>query len=387
MSCSVTASPPVTVASPWATAPARRGSGSARPVRPTAEPIVITGCYATGNFRYQIFVEDQTANGANAAETIGGRITDNYCSGGQVGIGNSGNRYMVIEGNEVTAATTAGISFDIGTLTAKGRPGYDSIIAHNVVHGCTGVGINLDYRVNGNTTTNPIGGVVLVHDNYVRENSAEGIKVVMDSVDVVGVSIQDNVVVSNGDSGVWLHYNGGTLSGLLKQSSIKNNVIYNNGTLSTASRNDGIRCDVPLVDVDIEGNHVFDNQGSKTQGFGFINTGTAMSGGSLRNNDFRNAKTGAVSLTNPVSATTAVGSNAGYTPAAPATVSVTASPMTYTAPAIPTVIALFGGTVSSVTVGGQQVASATGVVLPLEPGDSVVITYSVAPTLTSRARA
>jgi hypothetical protein len=195
---------------------------------------------------------------------------------------------------------------------------------------------------------------VLVHDNYVRENSAEGIKVVMDSVDVVGVSIQDNVVVSNGDSGVWLHYNGGTLSGLLKQSSIKNNVIYNNGTLSTASRNDGIRCDVPLVDVDIEGNHVFDNQGSKTQGFGFINTGTAMSGGSLRNNDFRNAKTGAVSLTNPVSATTAVGSNAGYTPAAPATVSVTASPMTYTAPAIPTVIALFGGTVSSVTVGGSR---------------------------------
>src|SRR5205807_9755687 len=71
----------------------------------------------------------------------------------------------------------------------------------------------------------------------------------------------------------------------------------------------------------------------------------------------------------------------------PASISVTASPFTYTnGDDNPEIVTVNGGTVSSVTYGRSgnvhQVASATNVAVKLEAYDAMTVTYSSAPTMT-----
>lgn len=75
---------------------------------------------------------------------------------------------------------------------------------------------------------------------------------------------------------------------------------------------------------------------------------------------------------------------------APTAVAATGSPMTYTAPSR-MALHVAGGTVSVIsfkrgtTTLGLAVQSA-GQLIPLNPGDQVVITYTVAPTITAVSR-
>jgi hypothetical protein len=62
--------------------------------------------------------------------------------------------------------------------------------------------------------------------------------------------------------------------------------------------------------------------------------------------------------------------------------SVTASPMTYTCGGRPVIIYIKGGTVSSITVDGQLAASASPATICLGPRQVMVLTYSAAPTAT-----
>lgn len=69
-------------------------------------------------------------------------------------------------------------------------------------------------------------------------------------------------------------------------------------------------------------------------------------------------------------------------PPTPSTPTVTASPYTYTNTSFyPQTVYVRGGTVSSITRGGVQVGGATEAAVPLESGQSAVITYSSAPTV------
>jgi hypothetical protein len=60
-------------------------------------------------------------------------------------------------------------------------------------------------------------------------------------------------------------------------------------------------------------------------------------------------------------------------------ITVGASPYTYTAGARPEMVSIYGGTVSDIAVGGNNVALATGMAVYLPPNESVVVTYTVAP--------
>lgn len=73
--------------------------------------------------------------------------------------------------------------------------------------------------------------------------------------------------------------------------------------------------------------------------------------------------------------------NIGYNPVGAASLAATASPMTITAGPTPETIYVSGGTVSSITKGGINVGVTSGPVR-LEPNQSMVVTYTVAPTLT-----
>jgi hypothetical protein len=74
--------------------------------------------------------------------------------------------------------------------------------------------------------------------------------------------------------------------------------------------------------------------------------------------------------------------NIGYNPFGLGSISPSGSPFTYGNDfGAPIAVSITGGTVSSVTVNGYQVASATNTTVVLPHGISMVVTYSVAPTM------
>lgn len=80
--------------------------------------------------------------------------------------------------------------------------------------------------------------------------------------------------------------------------------------------------------------------------------------------------------------------NPGYNPLGAVAVTITASPMTYTAGRTPETLYGRGGTLTSVTQGAQQIvgAAAASWSCGLGPNESVVITYSVSPTALAAMR-
>lgn len=344
------------------------------------EPLTIANNYcagngsATPNTSYGIFAESQTAGQSTA--TSGLRITGNYIAGCQVGIGDSGGRHSVVANNQITACS-AGIGVDNGTFGST-HVSYDGIAIGNNIYGCTGPGFIFDYQT--------AGGKYTVTGNTVSTCNQAILFKFAGSVNAAAVTVTGNNFHDNKYSAIRAYYPT-TGTGGFTESEFSRNFVYNNGTQATTGDKDGIRMEVPLTNVQIRDNVCFDRQGSKTQGYGIVLTAAAvMTGGSIRGNDLRNNLTGAASIATAVSATTWVASNAGYTPVPPAAVSVTASPMTYTGPDFPSYLFVTGGTVTDITIGGVTVRATTEGVMPLESGDSVVITYSSAPTLAYRSR-
>lgn len=80
-------------------------------------------------------------------------------------------------------------------------------------------------------------------------------------------------------------------------------------------------------------------------------------------------------------ATAIIRDNLGYNPQGMAAITVTASPFTYTAGHTEENVYIRGGTVSDIAVDGSTVFVATDKMVSLSPGKSVVVTYTVAPTM------
>jgi hypothetical protein len=72
---------------------------------------------------------------------------------------------------------------------------------------------------------------------------------------------------------------------------------------------------------------------------------------------------------------------ASQNPSGPTAITVTASPFTYTAGGSPEVVYINGGTVSDVSTGATTIFAGSNVTVNLEPGKSVVVTYTLAPTM------
>lgn len=71
----------------------------------------------------------------------------------------------------------------------------------------------------------------------------------------------------------------------------------------------------------------------------------------------------------------------GYNPVGASTITVGASPFTYTAGLSPESVYITGGTVSGVTVGGVTACAASPCSLSLGPNESAVVTYTGTPTM------
>jgi hypothetical protein len=100
----------------------------------------------------------------------------------------------------------------------------------------------------------------------------------------------------------------------------------------------------------------------------------------IANNELNGNTAGALNIASTGSRRR-IQSNLGYNPVGPSAISVTASPFTYTAGDSPESVYITGGTVSLVVVGGITLFTATEKTVELEPGASVVVTYSAGPTM------
>ena len=342
------------------------------------EPLLISGNFVKGNgtnSAYGIFLESQGSSQTPA--TSGLRVVNNYCTGNMFGIGDSGARRSVIVGNTVTGNFQGGIGVDNGTIGGT-HTSYDGIIEGNQIYNNTGPGILFDY-----TTA---GGKYTVIGNAISFNNQGILIKFAGSVGAGAVYVTKNNIHDNKYTGIRAYYSAAGTGGLT-EGEFSANFIYNNGTQGTTGDKDGIRFEVPLTNVKIDSNYCFDRAGTKTQDYGLVLTSAApMVGGSVCRNDLRNNKTGAANIAASLSATTWIADNAGYAGPAATSVSIGASPYTYTAPDFPSVLTLDGGTVSSVTVAGQVIATGSNRSFLLEASDPVVITHTGAPSATSRAR-
>jgi hypothetical protein len=142
--------------------------------------------------------------------------------------------------------------------------------------------------------------------------------------------------------------------------------------------NAGIRFASASTGGKVTGGRCTDDQASKTQAYGIL-TDADCGGFQFLGVDVAGNRTGSIQLSGALGR---VESCPGYNPGGPSTVTVTASPMTITNnDSTPETIFVKGGTVSSITKGGITLAVATNTQVLLQPGQSIVITYSSAPTL------
>ena len=104
---------------------------------------------------------------------------------------------------------------------------------------------------------------------------------------------------------------------------------------------------------------------------------------SLANNIFTGNVANAI-VDGGTGTTKSVSKNIGYNPVANTAITVTASPFSYTNNSGETQnVYVTGGTVSSVTVDGKQVAAAGNIVAAVPQKAAMVVTYTVAPTMSA----
>ena len=108
-----------------------------------------------------------------------------------------------------------------------------------------------------------------------------------------------------------------------------------------------------------------------------IAANTCISNMAINNDIYESGKT---SNLRDVGTNTIIRNNRGYNPVGISTITVGASPFTYTAAASPETVYVSGGTVSSITKGGNNFGLTSGS-FNLEPHESIIVTYTVAPTM------
>lgn len=207
-------------------------------------------------------------------------------------------------------------------------------------------------------------------------NSTDGIKL----VSVTGYSISNVNVIANSQIGISVGSFGVSGSGCT-DGTINGNRIKNNGSGGTTF--DGLTLFENTTGTVISGNRINDTQATKTQRYG-INVFDSTVDATISNNDLTGNKTG--SLNNTGAATSLrVSNNNGYNPIGiTGSTALGASPATYTAGITPEFVYVGGAAGTSITKNGFGVnySTTSGGVYYLDPGESIIVTYTpTAPTL------
>lgn len=217
-----------------------------------------------------------------------------------------------------------------------------------------------------------VSGPLTVSDLEIAGNNGHGLYLRNPNL----VSIQDCEIRSNGEAGVYVTTD--AASGRLR---IAGNRVSNNGQGASGYTHGVVFLGSgALSNSVVEGNQVWDDQGTQTQGYGLVLNSSNRAGLIVRDNDLRGNGTGAYTSSTAGAVEQWIG-NTGMNPLGSEAITVGASPYTYTAGPSPEVVYIFSGTVSDVSRGGSTVADSTGAQVTLAPNEAVTVTYSSAPTM------
>jgi len=271
--------------------------------------------------------------------------------------------------NRINNAGTDGITVYDGS--------NNNVIIGNVVTSSSGHGILVQgLEVNGQAFS--FGNVII--GNQVLNNTLNGIYLFngVKETKVIG-----NTSNNNGSRGIDVYSE--TTANLTTTTHRNSNIVIIGNTCKNNAVDEGIKvwdngtAGLGALDVYIEGNRCFDDQGTPTQGYGIVIQNQAdyvM----IVNNNVRGNATGSI-VSGGSGTNIEIRNNIGYNPVGISTITVGASPFTYTAGASPETIYIYGGTVSDVSIGGSTIATASPTQVELPPNQSVTVTYSAAPTM------
>ena len=343
------------------------------------EDVLVQGCKATGNTNYGIFVERQPDPGA--FNSLGVRIVGNYVDGNGYGIGGCGVDSAVYSDNIVANAVRDGITLHAGSgASPLGMPDKRAIITGNHVYGCGRDGIHIDYEQNSIPANQ---ARHIIEANNVHNNARDGFRLIGAkwASDVVrGIKLALNKFTNNGGYGINVVTATGAEAGATIADLTFTDNDLNGNTL------DGLHIAANMLRLVVKGNKGHDDQATKTQSYGIsTDAGYTLTDATVRANELIGNKTGPALFNATWVGDCDVRGNKGYIPGW-ASITVAASPFTYTCGVTPETVYWAGGSTTSVKItpkGSTQatVLLATGsATLPIEPGDVLEFAYSASPT-------
>jgi len=242
--------------------------------------------------------------------------------------------------------------FDIHLYGGSSGANCRNIISNNVcIEGSRGIGVeNLIYAACNN----------IIQGNTCYGN-ARGIYLYRSGFDVV----QGNYCIACRIEGIYV-------AECLNVSVCENCCIGNSQALSNNADDILVGCD----NSNIHSNFCRAGAGPVVPRCGIVVTGNANV---VMDNDLYNDGFGTAPFVDG-GTNTIIRNNRGYNPVGISSITVGVSPFTYTADASPETVYVSGGTVSSITKGGNNFGLTSGA-FNLEPYESIIVTYTVAPTM------
>lgn len=284
-----------------------------------------------------------------------------------------------------SGGATAGNAITVGSSTMIGE---DIVIANNILDcsdltGAAPPGQTSGIVVLGSSGTH-IKDVVII-GNIVKYTGIWGILVEYADCVITNNIVVNAMAVSTSDRGSGIYLSFGVANSI-----INNNKVYNTGAENASGSpyaGIGTERSNTIINNVMIGNRCFDDRGTPFQVYGIrlgvVGTTTDQPQEiTISDCDLDGNVTGAIGLNNGTTERNyRIINNRGYNPQGTATIVVGASPFTYTAGATPEVIYIRGGTVSDISKDGRTVFVASPATIFLGPSESVVVTYSVIPTM------
>lgn len=329
------------------------------------EAVKVINCISRGATRNGFLLEYQS--GTSSFLSQGYELIGCHAEANQYGINECGGQYTQIIGCTALSNTNHGIWIAPGN---NGCIGVGTRVKDCNVTSNGGSGIIVDESSDG-AVAPPFYGRYGIDGNLSVGNTSTGIKFSL-SQNQTHIQVTGNQVISNTALGI--DFGGGALF----DSTVSDNHVVNNSQ-------QGIRILTSATRLKVSGNRSGNSAGGSSTSYGLeLTSGHTFTDCQIEGNNLLNCATAGLNPTmGTIAGTTVITRNLGYNPVGTSSVTVTASPMTYTAGPAPETLFFIGGTMNPIQVNGITVfnwgVNGGTFTLPVNAHDSVVITYTVAP--------
>lgn len=341
----------------------------------TTEEFTISGCHASGNGTYGIFIETQTGTCSQGIRVIGCSAEGNHISG----FADAGGAGGIWSGCWSYNNSLDGFDSDAGTV-GTGVAGNDTIWADCVAWGNGQYGFYYNaFQPNSICRVSWKGCKAIANHNqgfYVNTQSS--------GTTLDGLQYDACEAYLNGSSG-WIVAGPGAVKNVI----VNGGSFHENGQIS-GSDHYGLRINCTATNVNIRGAKCYDDGGTQKQTHGLaLSSGFTITGLIVEGNDFQGNLTGAISMGATLGGSLRLRNNAGYNPvgsSVPGTAFALAATTVAWANTTGVDVELYctaAGTVTAVAISGVTVCSTAltvGQRFRVPANGTFTVTYTGAPT-------